>query len=83
MLSRFKELKNLEESNRHKKIHSLKRVSLKSSNLKIDCNECKQAIPLPDGAYRGIFKEKVSKALCKSCPHFDQEPLEYKLFRRI
>jgi hypothetical protein len=82
MLSRFKELKKLEEYSRHKKIHSnLKRVSLKSS-LKIDCNECKQAIPMPDGAYCGIWKEKASETLCKSCPYFDQEPLEYKLFRR-
>jgi len=83
MLSRVKELKKLEEYSRRKKIHgSLKRGSLKSS-LKIDCNDCKQAIAISDGAYCGIWKEKVSETLCKSCPYFDREPLEYKLFRRI
>jgi len=83
MLSRFKELKKLEEYSRRREIHgSLKRGGLKSS-LKIDCNECKQAIPLPDGVYCGVWKEKSSEALCNSCPYFDREPLEYKLFRRI
>ncbi|MFQ5999990.1 MAG: hypothetical protein ACE5J6_04355 [Candidatus Bathyarchaeia archaeon] len=83
MLSRFKELKKIEEFSRRKKIRgSLKRGSLKSVGLKIDYNECKQAIPLPDGAYCGVWKERVSEALCKSCPYFDREPPEYRLFRR-
>jgi len=83
MLSRFKELKKLEEYGRRRKIHnSLKRGDLRSSSLKIDFNECKQAIPLSNGAYCGIWKDKVTEALCKSCPYFDREPLEYKLFRR-
>jgi hypothetical protein len=83
MLPRFKELKKIEEHSRRKKIRSsLKRGSLKSIGLEIDYNECKQAIPLRKGAYCGIWKEKVSEDLCRSCPFFDREPLEYRLFRR-
>jgi len=73
MLPRIKELKKFEAYGRRKKIRSV---------LKIDGNECKQAIPVPDGAYCGIWREKISGILCKCCPYFDREPLEYRLFRR-
>ena len=87
MLSRIKELKKLpqleelkkfEASNRRKKI----RGSLKRKGINIDYHECKQVIPLTNGVYCGLLKETVGESLCKSCPYFDQEPLEYKLFRR-
>jgi len=78
MLPRFKELKKLEAYTRRKKI----RDSLKRRGININYHECKQAIPLPNGVYCGIWKENVKESLCRSCPYFDREPLEYKLFRR-
>jgi len=78
MLPRFKELKKLEAYTRRKKI----RASLKRRGINIDYHECKQAIPLPNGVYCGIWKATVGESLCRSCPYFDREPLEYRLFRR-
>jgi len=78
MFSQLKESKKVEKSSSPKKISDLK-----SSNLNIDLNDCKQAILLPDGTYCGKWKEKVNEVLCKACPYFDLEPLEYKLFKRI
>ena len=87
MLSRVKELKKLpqlEESKKLEAYSSPEKIpgSLKRSGINIDCHECKQAIPLHDGVYCGMWKEKVSEILCESCPNFDREPLEYRLFRR-
>jgi len=78
MLPRFKELKKLEAYTKRKKI----RDSLKRRDINIDYHECKQAISLPNGVYCGIWKETVNESLCRSCPYFDREPLEYRLFRR-
>lgn len=78
MLPRFKELKRLEAYTSRKKI----RDRMKRNGKNIDYHECKQAIPLSNRVYCGIWKETVSETLCKSCPYFDREPLEYKLFRR-
>jgi len=87
MLSRVKELKKLPQLEESKKfeVYSRRkkmRGNLKRGGMNIDYHECKQAIPLPDGVYCGMWKEKVSEVLCESCPNFDREPLEYKLFRR-
>jgi len=46
-----------------------------------NCNGCKQAIPLPNGVYCGKLREQVSNI--SNCPHFDLEPPEYRLYRRI
>jgi hypothetical protein len=46
-----------------------------------NCNDCKQAILLPDGVYCGKLREQVSNI--PNCPHFDLEPAEYRLYRRI
>jgi len=78
MLPRFKELKKLEAYARRKKI----RDDLKRRGINIDYHECKQAIPLPNGVYCGMWKGSVKESLCRSCPYFDREPLEYRLFRR-
>ena len=77
-LSQLEELKKLEAHSRRKKI----RGGLKRGGINVDYHECKHAIPLPDEVYCGMWKEKVSEVQCKSCPYFDREPLEYKLFRR-
>jgi len=45
------------------------------------CSGCKQAILLTDGVYCGRLREQVSNT--SNCPHFDLEPLEYKLYRRV
>ena len=45
-----------------------------------DCNACKQAICLSNGVYCGKLREPVDVVAC--CPHFDFEPLEYRLYRR-
>jgi len=45
-------------------------------------NRCKQAIPLADKVYCGLLKEHVDTVVCKCCPCYDEEPLEYSLFRR-
>ena len=77
-LPQLEELRKLDAPSRRKKIRS----GLKRRAVNIDCNECKQAIPLPNGVYCGLWKETVSESSCKFCPYFDREPLEYKLFRR-
>ena len=87
MLSRVKELKKLPQLEELKKLDAYgkqgkKRGSLKQGSINIDYHECKQCIPLPNGVYCGIWKETVNKSSCKSCPYFDQEPLDYRLFRR-
>ena len=82
MLSRSKELKKIEEYGGHKRIHSPERRGLKGFSLEISCDKCKQAIPLIEGTFCGLRKEKGGEALCKSCPYFDAESLEYRLFRR-
>ena len=45
-------------------------------------NHCKQAITLANKVYCGILKEQVDNVVCKCCPCYDEEPLEYSLFRR-
>jgi len=45
-------------------------------------NRCKQAISLASKIYCCALKELVDASLCKACPCFEREPLEYTLFRR-
>jgi len=45
-----------------------------------DCSVCKQAICLSSGVYCGKLREQVDNVA--SCPHFDFEPLEYRLYKR-
>ena len=45
-------------------------------------NHCKQAITLANKVYCGIIKEQVDNVICKCCPCYHEEPLEYSLFRR-
>jgi len=45
-------------------------------------NHCKQAITLSDKVFCGVLKENVDCAICGCCPYYDEEPLEYSLFRR-
>lgn len=74
MLPRIKELRKFEEIRKGKKLHD---------GPAIHYNECKQAIVLQDGVYYcGVWKEKISDVLCRYCPYYDRETLEYKLFRR-
>jgi hypothetical protein len=55
-----------------------------SSNLTnngfAECNNCKQAILLPNGIYCGKTRYHASNV--SDCSFFDLEPIEYKLFRR-
>jgi hypothetical protein len=46
-----------------------------------NCNGCKQAILLSNGIFCGRLREQVSNI--PNCPHFNLEPLEYRLYRRI
>lgn len=74
MLQRVKGPKRLE------KIDSRKQLQ---ANLEIDGTECKQALGSPGGTYYcGVWKEEISKTLCRYCPHYARETLEYILFRR-
>jgi hypothetical protein len=77
-LPQLEELKALEKYSGQKKI----RKNLKRRRINIDYPECKQAIPRPNGVYCGLWKETADESSCKSCPCFDREPLEYRLFRR-
>src|SRR3990170_282705 len=43
---------------------------------------CRQAIYFADKVYCCVLKEVVNGVLCKGCPCFEREPLEYSLFRR-
>jgi len=45
-----------------------------------DCSVCKQAICLPGGTFCGKLREHVDSVA--SCPYFDFEPLEYRLYKR-
>lgn len=51
-------------------------------NLVVGSHDCKQAISLSDGVYCGVWREKVSEAMCRRCPYFDLEPAEYKRLKR-
>jgi len=46
-------------------------------------NNCKQAISLANRVYCAVLKELVEDSLCKGCPCYEKEPLEYSLFRRV
>jgi hypothetical protein len=88
MLSRVKELKKLPQleepkkldvhSRRGKTLETLKQIGINN----VDYHECKHSISLSGEIYCGMWKEKVNGALCKYCPYFDREPLDYRLFRR-
>ncbi len=74
MLPRMKEPRRLEKISRSKGL---------PESAVVDWAGCKQALVLPEEAYYcGIWKEKISTALCKYCPYYDKETPEYKLFRR-
>lgn len=74
MLPRIKEPRKLEAIRRGKKLHD---------SPAINHTECKQAIVLSSEAcYCGVWKDKTSEVLCRYCPYYDKENLEYKLFRR-
>jgi hypothetical protein len=45
-----------------------------------NCNDCKQAILLPNGVYCGKIRDQPSNM--SECSFFDPEPIEYRLFRR-
>lgn len=53
------------------------------SNLTIGCDDCKHALFLSYGVYCGLRREKMDGDTCEGCPHFEPEPLEYRLFRRM
>jgi hypothetical protein len=74
MIPRIKELRRLE------KITTRRDLCVSSE---VDCTGCKQALALPGGTYYcGILKEETTSALCRCCPYYDMETLEYRLFRR-
>jgi len=45
-------------------------------------DNCKQAISLANKVYCCVLKELVEGPLCKDCPCYEREPIEYSLFRR-
>lgn len=47
-----------------------------------NCGDCKQAISLRNAVYCGLLREKIDGDVCTGCQYFDQEPSEYKLFKR-
>lgn len=69
----------------HKHIKNRTKCIKKAVNNLADicsnCNGCKQSILLPKGVYCGKLREQVTNV--PDCPHFDLEPLEYKIYRRI
>jgi len=69
----------------HKQIKNhtryIKRAIKKLETICSNCNNCKQAILLPDSVYCGKLRELVANI--SNCPHFDLEPLEYRLYKRI
>jgi MinD superfamily P-loop ATPase len=54
-----------------------------NSDLIISCNDCRHALLLSHAVYCALRREKISGDTCKGCPHFDLEPLGYRLFRRM
>jgi len=50
---------------------------------KVFSGNCKQAISLVNKVYCSVLKEFVDGSLCKGCPSYEPEPLEYRLFRRV
>lgn len=48
-----------------------------------DLNGCRHALWLSHGVYCALRREKIDGDTCEGCPHFDPEPLEYRLFRRM
>jgi len=46
-------------------------------------SNCKQAIPFPNKTYCCAMKEMVNRSMCKACPCFEHEPLDYTLYRRV
>ena len=53
------------------------------SDLIISCNDCRHALLLSHGVYCALRREKIYGDTCDGCLHFDPEPLEYSLFRRM
>jgi len=54
-----------------------------SATPKVFSSNCKQAISLASKVYCCVLKELVGSSLCKRCPCYEREPLEYSLFRRV
>jgi len=50
---------------------------------KVFSDNCKQAISLAGKVYCCVLKELVEGSLCKGCPCYEREPLEYSLFLRV
>jgi len=67
--------------NKKNRIKFAKEALATKIGVACNCNECKQAIALPRGTYCGKLREQVHDI--PNCPHFDFEPQEYKLYRRI
>jgi len=60
--------------------HAMKEVN---TDLMIGCNDCRHALWLLHGVYCALRREKMDSSVCDVCPHFDPQPLEYRLFRRM
>jgi len=78
-------LQRLEEY-RKRKVEILskpRRVRKPPATPKAFSNNCKQAISLAHKVYCCVLKELVDGSLCKCCPCYEREPLEYSLFRRV
>jgi len=60
-----------------------RRVRKPPVSPRIFSDNCKQAIPLANKVYCAVLKELVVGVLCKGCPCYEREPLEYTLFRRV
>jgi len=78
-------LQRLEE-HRKRQLQSLsKRRRIRKSHATPSAlsDNCKQAIYLADKVYCCVLKELIEGSLCKGCPCYEREPLEYSLFLRV
>jgi len=75
------------EEYRKRRVESLekpRRLKKPTSSMEnVFSSNCKQAITLSNKAYCCVLKELVNRSLCKGCPCYEHEPIEYSLFRRV
>ncbi len=43
---------------------------------------CRHALHLSGKIYCAMLREKLAEGACEGCPHFDPEPLEYRVLIR-
>lgn len=77
-----KHLQKLEEYRRKRATTLEKPRMLGINRPNVFSSRCKQAVSISNKVYCAVLKDSVQRAVCKSCPCHEPEPLDYSLFRR-